>query len=117
MKKIFIIIAMAMTTSIALAYDDKIGTNFWPQDMQTSFVATCVHRVGMDPNIRAVYKYTQVMDTCRCVKDYLMYNYGEGEIILKMSSSNPQFGGEVQYATTSCLNVLGYSKQKNPDNT
>jgi hypothetical protein len=36
---------------------------------------------------------------------------------LKMSSSNPQFGGEVQYATTSCLNVLGYSKQKNPDNT
>lgn len=117
MKKILIILALAITTNIAVAYEDKIGKNVWPNNMQTSFVSACVHRIGMDPNIRAVYKYTQVMNTCRCVKDYLMFNYEENEIKLKMNSYNQTFGGEVQYATVSCLNVLGYTQKKSPDNT
>jgi hypothetical protein len=117
MKKILIVIALAITTNVAVAYEDKIGTNVWPQPMQTSFVTACVNRVGMDPNIRAVYKFTQVMDTCRCVKDYLMYNYGENEIKSRMSSYNQTFGGEVQQATVSCLTVLGYSKKNSSDRT
>ena len=109
--------ALAITlTTPALAYENRIGINSWPEAMQTAFVNTCVARVGMNPNVRRLYKFEQVQDTCRCVKDYLMYNYEQDTFTQRMSNYNPEFSNEVQYATKSCLGVLGYSKEV-PSNT
>ncbi len=57
--------ALAITlTTPALAYE-RIGINSWPEAMQTAFVHTCIARVGMNPNVRRLYKFVKGLDNSR----------------------------------------------------
>jgi hypothetical protein len=88
----------------------------WSKEKRIEFVGVCVENVTLDPRVNESFTFTQIYNTCICIRNYFTATYSNDEMTAKGKNYGPQDHLEIVDVTHRCIDHLREIAEEYPKN-